>query len=338
MNTTLTIIPTPGPARSLDFDGDELVDWCDGGQRYAMDGRITYRKVLFSYEFDATAVSPSRRHIVLYKKLATKGLVITRELKLVREINRSFYHANAYEFPVALIRLFDGREALVHCPRDYNQLELEQIEAPISVASSNPSDRKSPDFFHSRLAANPSGTRLISAGWVWHPWDSVEMFDLRSAADDITALDRGQHGFGAGVELTSAAFQGDDSLIFWCAPDGVDFDEDEPNANAPDRFRPGTIASYDLTTQKLTSVAPLAVPAGRLMPVGPDHVVGFSSHPRLIHISTGRIEQEWPEIVCGQHASSIIWHQPTAPPLAIDVERRRFAVGSAKVIHVVQFG
>jgi hypothetical protein len=224
---------------------------------------------------------------------------------------------------------------LVHCPEQYNQLEMEDVETGTRVVSSV-TPRKSPDFFHSRLGANASGTRLISVGWIWHPFDAYQLFDLPKAMTDASELDKPVPAQGGPVEVTSAAFRDNDSLFVWCDADGDDFDEEEPDAKDAGRYRPGTIATYDLTANKFLTVAPVAEPAGRLMPLDREHVVGFHGHPRLIHAPSGRVIHEWSDITCGVHGSSIIHHLPAAPPVAMDSARRRFAVGGEQSIALVQ--
>jgi hypothetical protein len=55
-------------------------------------------------------MSPSGEFAVIYTRLGTKGLVLHRG-KIIREINRSFYHADVYEYPIGLAALKNGREA-----------------------------------------------------------------------------------------------------------------------------------------------------------------------------------------------------------------------------------
>lgn len=96
--------------------------------------------------------------------LGTKGLLL-RNGQIVRELNRSFYHANIYEYPVCLVR-HGARTLLIHCPEDYNRLEIEDAETggKLTLRSSDPAD-----IFHSRLRPSANGGRLLSAGWAWAP-------------------------------------------------------------------------------------------------------------------------------------------------------------------------
>jgi hypothetical protein len=48
--------------------------------------------------------------------------LVIRGRRRIREINRSFYHAHVYEFPVTVGRLHGGTDVLIHCPDGYNRL------------------------------------------------------------------------------------------------------------------------------------------------------------------------------------------------------------------------
>ncbi len=151
--------------KSLCWRGDELIDWVGGGRAFAADGTERPSTVRYGYRFDAATASPDGRFAVIYERLGTKGLLLC-DGRVLRELDRSFYHADAYEYPVALFSGSDGRVLLAHRPRDYCRIDLEDAETGRLLTESL--DRKPSDFFHSRLALSPNGKRLLSAGWVWH--------------------------------------------------------------------------------------------------------------------------------------------------------------------------
>jgi hypothetical protein len=84
--------------RSLCWRGDELVDWVGGGRAFAADGTERPARVIYGYRFDAATASPDGRFAVIYERLGTKGLLL-HDGRIVRELDRSFYHAAAYEYP-----------------------------------------------------------------------------------------------------------------------------------------------------------------------------------------------------------------------------------------------
>ena len=97
-------VPGGHRVRSLIWAGDRLVDPVGGGASVGLDGSVTRRSVNWAYPFDRALASDDGQTTVLYTALGTKGLVI-RGQRVVREINRSFYHADDYEFPVTVGRL-----------------------------------------------------------------------------------------------------------------------------------------------------------------------------------------------------------------------------------------
>jgi hypothetical protein len=75
--------------------------------------------------------------------LGTKGVVL-KNGETLRQIDRSFFHANAYEYPVALFHEPGGRLLLAHCPKSYCAIELEEAETgrPLTATA----ERKPCDF------------------------------------------------------------------------------------------------------------------------------------------------------------------------------------------------
>jgi hypothetical protein len=113
--------------KSLCWQGDALVDWVAGGNFYFLDGTTRPRHVGYSYRFDAAVVSPSGTYAVIYEKLGTKGLIL-KNGNILREINRSFYYAHAYEYPITLFQLPDGREVIAHCREEFCRLDIDDLE------------------------------------------------------------------------------------------------------------------------------------------------------------------------------------------------------------------
>ena len=157
---THTKIEAPN-VRSLCWQVDRLIDWVGGAAVYALDGSSQRAKVNYAYRFNAATMSPSGNFAAIYERCGTKGLVL-KSGQVVREINRSFYHANAYQYPIAFFKLPSGREVLAHCPEHYNRLELEDAETGELLTKS---DKRQPkDYFHSRLAVSQGSKWLMSAG------------------------------------------------------------------------------------------------------------------------------------------------------------------------------
>jgi hypothetical protein len=304
---------------SLCWQGDELIDWVAGGNRYCLDGTITRSSFGYRYKFDKAIASLDGIYAVIYEQLGTKGLIL-KQGHLLREINRSYYHADITEYPIAIFNLPDGRTVLAHCPDSYCKIEIEEIETGQRLTAR---DGEGIDFFHSQLQVSPSGRFLLSAGWVWQPWHALEVFNIPNVLSNPTLLDSswnadfGEEDIG---EIYSAVFDSDRNIIFA---------GDTENEN---HF----IATYSLSENCLVSYALLEEAAGTLMPVD-DHVIEFLNYPKLIDSRTGKIIDRWRNLNTSFQNSSIIDNDRQPAVLALDIPNKRFAVAGEGAITVVQF-
>lgn len=326
MRTERKFIPLPyGPPQSLCWSGDALVDWVSGGNRHGLDGSVVEPPIRYAYRFDSAVMSQDGRYAVLYEKLGTKGLVL-KEGQEAREINRSYYRADDYEYPVALVTLPSGRTLLAHCPDEYCRLELEDVETGERLTQRK---SESPDIFHSRLQFSRDGRYLLSAGWVWHPLDVAYVFDVARALEHPESLDQPQDlgPKDSFLEVYSAAFGEKDTLVaqVW----GLE-------GNGTEEEETGGLGVYSLTERRFLSVVRPENPMGSMM-VMDGYVVSFFQHPRLIELATGRVVEQWPELPTEKYTSSIIRNLDGLRPFAMDPARCRFAVGTEKGIEVVSF-
>jgi hypothetical protein len=320
INRTIIPIKSDFRARALCWHGDELIDWA-GIIRYQLDGTSFGPDIYFAYPFDHAVSSRSGKYVVLYQQLGTKGLILKGD-NIVREINRSFYHAHVYEYPVALFTLPDGREVIAHCPDEYNVIQIEEVESGKRLTARN---GDSDDFFHSRLQVSSDSRYLLSAGWVWHPWDTFQLFDIAEAIQSPESLDRSLCGDLMNVdvgEFHAAAFNGTDQIVFA----GETGEDDIP-----------LLGIYSIQANAVVNSCVLDSPAGTLMPLG-DVVVSFYESPKLLDLATGDVLHRWPELSTGRQNSSIIYHDDRIPAIALDPVNRRFAVADSENITVVQLG
>lgn len=327
-----TIIEAAG-VRSLVWVEDRLVDWVAGGTVYQLDGSKLTARVNFAYPFDAVVATPDGEYAVIYTRFGTKGLLL-RDGKVLRELNRSFYHATAYEYPICLVSA-QSRTLVVHCPEEYNRLEIEDASTGERLTT-----RSSPtsDFFHSRLSVSPGGKYILSAGWVWHPWDAVVYYDLERALREPSHLDSLDLGLPCSrnvclAEEASACWLTDSVAVVTGGPEPEDPDEAAEEASL--RLLPNGVAVYDVPAQTISSACVLGEPAGTVMRVGLTHVMSFYQHPRLLRLSDGFVEFTLPAISTGDQLSSILGKGPVPPPLALDPESARFAVAQSDGIHVI---
>ena len=327
------VIPVKN-VRSLCWQQDTLVDWVGGGDQYNLDGTTHRAYINWAYRFDRAIVSPGGLIQVLYEAGGTKGIVL-KDGKFVREINRSFYHAHVYEYPVALLVLPNGRVALVHCPEEYNKLEIEDAESGERLTG-----RKSEpiDFFHSRFSVSGDGKYLMSAGWIWHPLDAVMIYDVAQILAKPECLDRETDWdlVASMTEIHDAAFAKNDTAIFASA-DVYKEENEEEEERSDSLLRPDQLGHYSLSEKRFLTIASIEEPLGTLMPTG-DYVVGFYEHPKLMEVATGKIVARWPDLKTGSQNSSINNRLDKVPPLALDSANGRFAVAGADQITIIQLG
>jgi hypothetical protein len=326
--------------RSLSWRGDELVDWV-GGRAFALDGTERRGSVYHAYPFDAATASRDGRVAVIYERLGTKGLLL-KNGEILREINRSSYHANAYEYPVALFHEPGGRLLLAHCPRSYCTLELEEAETGRPLTAS--AEREPSDFFHSRLAASPHGTRLLSAGWAWHPWDIVVSFEVARALADPCHFDRGNtvSPYSRNVclaEEASACWLDDDCIVVGASDEPED-PEVAREAGNEARLRSRGLAVYDLASGRCLRTFQLQEQPGTVLPIGRHHVLSLYRHPKLIDLSSAQVLHTWTELASGLQSSSIIWglkDDAKPSPMCFDPESGRFAIADRNQMTVIEF-
>jgi len=166
----------------------------------------------------------------------------------------------------------------------------------------------------------------LSAGWVWQPWDVTSVFDLNTVVARPEMLDEGWNADSKFDlwETSTAAFADTDRVILA----GHDDDTDTP---IPVLF------VCDLKANTFISKIRLEETAGLLMSVG-DYAVGFWNHPKLIELSSGRITQRWSDVASGFRNGPLINSQEPKVQIALDPVNRRFAVGNAERISVIELG
>ncbi len=319
--------------KSLQWHDQVLFDWVGGGDAYHLDGRFEPRHVNYAYRFDSAIMSPTGNYAVLYERLGTKGILLDRG-RIIRELNRSYYQAHVYEYPITFIQLPGGRELLAHCPDEYCRIEFEDAATGERLTSRD--EHKPEDIFFSRLAPSPAQRYLLMAGWVWHPWDVVGVYDIQQALIDPTILDGCGDAPRTGAEVCGAGFGDEQTLILVTSDEPIDegdeIDDDDPLWKSG----PQSLAYYDLPSREFRSIVHTEDIVGKFMPVGSRYLVGFYEYPKLFDRTTGAVVQRWPELATGKLTSSIQWHAGDIPPSALDSAHRRFAVANADSITVIE--
>ena len=162
----------------LSWDKNTLIDYKNCCNRYAIDAAPEFgQSYNWPYDFDGIKTSTDGVYIFMYTKLGTKGLLI-KNGELLREINRSYYYASTYDYPVEFYTNSAGRTFLLHCPFSYNKIDFEDVETGEIIG--NKVDRIPSDFFHSRFEVSPNGKFLLSKGWIWHPMNAISLSQFKS--------------------------------------------------------------------------------------------------------------------------------------------------------------
>ncbi|MEU6197712.1 hypothetical protein [Streptomyces sp. NPDC047061] len=324
---TVRSIPVKSAPKSLMWDGDELVCVVGGGRRWDRDGVEHRAPFMWSFPFDAGTASASGRCSAVYQERGTKAVLLEGE-RAVRELNRSYYHAPDYDYPLALGALGDGREVVVHCPDEYNVLQIEDAASGERLTAGA---REPEDVFHSRLSLSPDGRYLLSVGWVWQPFGTALVYDTALALADPGTLD------GAGLLPAAAVMNGEVTAGCWLDADrlvlatGADECDEEETAGLPPRH----LGVWSVSEGRWLHRSPAgdAEPGVLLLPRG-DQVISFPGHPRLLDTTTGRLVAEWPEVGVPAKSACFGRADPT-PVAALHPDGKRLAVAQAERIAVI---
>ncbi len=214
--------------QTINWYEDKIVDWSNAGTLYALSGqKRQLNNYTFGFNFDSAIHSVNGKYIFIYQKLGTKGLLI-KDGEILREINRSYYHANSYEYPAPFLT-HNKKTFLVHCPISYCQSDFEEVETGEIVT--NIKTRNPSDVFHSRLEISQSGNYLLSKGWVWHPIDVIQIFKIEDCILNPMLLDKLDHSFpNVGSEICTASFINDLEILVGSSGEVID---DDNLANVP---------------------------------------------------------------------------------------------------------
>ena len=246
---------------------------------------------------------------------------------LLRELNRSFNCAEAYDYPIAIGKIASGRAVVIHCPNEFDVLEMEDAETGKVLDSLKSKDME----FHSRLNLSADGRFLIDAGWFWHPWCGAAVFEIAHSKGRTFRFRKKPSfstAFSAQNEIDSVAFLGNTDLVVASASDYLG-EEPEPGS-----LKPKQLGVWSLTDHDWESKVNVSEPVGMLMP-WKEWVVSFFDHPKLIEIATGKVVRRWDKIYSGKQLGAIELGDPPPPPIAIDPLCGRFAVADSKCVTIV---
>lgn len=328
MVTRKTLIFKHSP-KSLHWNQNSLIDWVNRGDQYNLDGTFKRTSVYLAYPFDTAIVSPCGKYSVIYQKLGTKG-VLFKEDKLLREINRSYYQATVYEYPITFAKLPNGTLILIHCPNEYNLIEVEIAETGEKLTELA-TKRESKDYFYSRFRVNPSSTFLLSAGWVWHPYDMMEYVEIEKGLTNNEVFDKWSTTFSFDAEICSAEFLTNDLIIAGTS------DEEPMEEENDDCLNSSQIGLYSISKKQFIKKINVNFKLGTIIPVNMNVVWNLYQYPQLVDLNTGKILQKFEDIESGLQTSSIIHHIKPIPPIAYDSTHQRLAIANENQINILTY-
>jgi hypothetical protein len=310
--------------KTICWVNNSIVDWASG-KEYNLDGK-TDQLGENSFGFgDSTITSADGQYAFIYQKLGTKGLLLKNGV-LLREINRSYYYANVYEYPVAFITL-DNKTFLIHCPSKYCRLDFEDVETGQIITNSQ--DRNPTDFFHSRLEVSPNGKYLMSKGWVWHPLDGIKVFDIRECIQTPKLLDESKIYPNVGVEIATASFIDDHKVLLGSS--GEEAIDDELIENLPLKH----IAIWDITLNQISKPIKMNIEFGNLFAIDDQYAWDLFKFPKIISLKTGEIVDQDKSLSSGLQNSSIIRHIEELPKVAFNQQTKQFAITNGDSIEII---
>ena len=307
---------------------DALVDWSQAGEACHLDGQQSQRgQYSFGSNFNRAITSADGTYAFIYQLLGTKGLLL-KNGKLLREINRSYYHADVYEYP-AVFATVAGATYLVHCPVEYCQLDFEEVETGTLVTDI--AGRRPTDFFHSRLEISPAGGYLLSKGWMWHPWDGVQAFDIAACLANPLLLDATELRPDMGSELSTAGFASEHQVVLLASGEEAMGDEDDALP-----VPPGHLAVWNLQTNEYAPAVAAQGTVGNLFPLNEKLAWDLLLYPKLLDLETGEVVAQLETVATGRQCSSIT-RDPDTPAIALNCRTGRIAVRTGNNVVVLSF-
>jgi hypothetical protein len=293
-------VPNPTPGKNISVHVTDL-NWRIG---FDFDGSVS-RKV------------GTDHWLVLYQRLGTKG-VIFKNLKNVREIDRSYYHSDTHEFPVAIVVLPSGKVGIVHCPVDCGKIEIDDADTGERLTTREGDGDQS--YFHSRLNVSPDGSKVCIGGWLWHPIEYGRYFDLASVMSDPSLLDttaRILHENGKDSEfdeVENIAFRNNESVLVSLQ-----------NTYEDDQLF-SQLCLWSPLTATWAEVPRKCETLGLIYCKG-DLAYSFYDHIKLVNVQSGEVITRWSDIKTGTQRGCYA-DLKTTPVHAFDPVKFRLAVAT----------
>ena len=121
------------------------------------------------------AASVDGRFVTVVPRVGFTGVLVdTSSGTVLKTLGRTDYHANITGWAPTIVRR-GSRDVLISTIA-WN--ELEALELPSLTALVPGPTEPRLDYFYGVLSASPTGRRVTSSGWHWHPVGSVNLFEV----------------------------------------------------------------------------------------------------------------------------------------------------------------
>jgi hypothetical protein len=130
-------------------------------------------------------VSPNDQFVVIVNDFSTDGLVFDIKTGLVTmKLQRDSYYEEQTYFPIAFFQ-HKSRVLLIH-GTEWNRLDISDPLTGELLTQRAPFDENGNkrsihylDYFHSRLRISPDNEWVVEDGWIWHPFGSVRLWNVK---------------------------------------------------------------------------------------------------------------------------------------------------------------
>ncbi len=320
----VTIKQTPD-IQTLDWVGSRLVDWYHPRLRVVED-RVEMDRCEILGWGDIACSSNDGTYAVLLKELGTKGLLL-KNGEILREIDRSYEHSDVHSYPAAFFE-YENRTYLAHCPRNACQLDFEDVESGEILTRTVA--RYKNDHYHSRLDVSPDNQYLLSNGWVWHPIEIVELFSVEECFKNPALLDQGLTPKNVSVEICSAAFINNNTILL-CSSD---FDH-LSDAEDPGRIPANSLARWNFKEDFMSEPVTIDEPIGGVYPIDTETCWDTYGHPKIINLNTGVVVDRCTEIQSGERQGAMIGHLAGLPKIAFDRVSKQLAIYGGNTLEIL---
>ncbi|MBC9933195.1 hypothetical protein [Chitinophaga qingshengii] len=286
---------------TISWCGNTLIDWATGSAKLYGDRPVPANLPHYGSQFNAAITSADGQYAFICTNLGTKGILLKNGRQL-REINRSYYQADVYEYPAAFF-VANGRTYLAHCPEEYCQLDFEDVETGEVITRVEGRDPQ--DYFFSRLEVSLDNKWLISKGWVWHPWDMVLAFNIEACLQNPLLLDKTDKYPDVTAEAGVAGFINNQEVLIGAVHNSDLMDEEADNAGA---LQPGQLAIWNVETNSLSAPVTVDGVFGNIFPIDDTYTWDFFQFPKIINYRTGEVVDQLKELTTSEQTSAIIHH------------------------------